>query len=315
MINGLDAVSRRLGYVRGTGSRAVELVLLLAALSACGPLEEAPVEDTLDTRARELMSRQGLSLNGLSLNGLSLNGLSLNGLSTAQFNDWFQENPTLHNQVMKYVVLCAVPAGETRTYTSGTGMSWSWPGSLGLAPAWSQGSPPSLTEQRVISACLAAHANRFGVEIALSVQGVGATGVPIPLGSGELQTYAEKEGCFFGNVFNAQEGLYAGNDGRPLNRRESTARACALHMKWPSSQQDCPPMMRIEPNCSEICTPSASGTYYTSCTYNGIVYPTITTRILPEDIYMCGDGVCQVSEKCGTGTNFDNCQLDCGACP
>ncbi len=285
-------------------------MLLLTTLSACGPMVEQDEREHLAEQARELNT-----LNGLSLNGLSLNGLSLNGLSTGQFGDWFQQEPTLHALVMKYVVLCAVPGGQSRSYTSVTGQTWTWHGSLGLAPGWSQGAQPTLAEQRVVSACLAAHANKFGAEISISVQGLSATGVPIPLGNGELETFAEREGCFFGNLFNPNEGLYAGNDGRPLNRKESTARACALHMKWPSSTLECQPITRVEPNCSDICTLDASGTFYASCTYNGIVYPAITTRMLRSDIYTCGDGVCQVSERCGTGTNYDNCKLDCGTCP
>ena len=34
----------------------------------------------------------------------------------------------------------------------------------------------------------------------------------------------------------------------------------------------------------------------------------------PIDCGHCGDGICDVSEHCGTGTTWDNCYLDCGAC-
>ena len=48
---------------------------------------------------------------------------------------------------------------------------------------------------------------------------------------------------------------------------------------------------------------------------NGIQYKVLTTRLRPSDVYTCGDGVCQVSEHCGTGQTADNCGLDCGPCP
>jgi hypothetical protein len=211
------------------------------------------------------------------------------------------------------VVRCAVPAGATRVYTSArTGGTWRWEGSLGLAPDWAQGAPATPAEQRIVTACLAAHTNKFGIQMPLSVQGRGATGVPIATSSAEFQEYAEKEGCFFGNLFNS-EGIYAATDRKALNHKSSTPRACALAIKK-SGPPECAPMVRIDPDCSDICTKDASGAYL-SCTYNGITYPVITTRIRKQDMYTCGDGVCQVSEKCGTGNDYDNCGKDCGPCP
>jgi hypothetical protein len=68
-------------------------------------------------------------------------------------------------------------------------------------------------------------------------------------------------------------------------------------------------------SCESFCTLDATGTQYTSCTYNGVTYKPLTTRISPADIYTCGDHVCQFTEHCGTGTTADNCGVDCGACP
>jgi hypothetical protein len=67
-------------------------------------------------------------------------------------------------------------------------------------------------------------------------------------------------------------------------------------------------------NCGLFCTLDASLTYYTSCTYNGVTYQPLTTRMRPADVYRCGDGVCQRTESCGVGVNYNNCSLDCGAC-
>ncbi|HSP78069.1 MAG TPA: hypothetical protein VLQ93_06045, partial [Myxococcaceae bacterium] len=151
------------------------------------------------------LSLNGLSLNGLSLNGLSLNGLSLNGLSTQEFSEWFNQDASAHEQLMRYMVLCAVPAGESRTYTNpATGLTHAWEGSLGLAPDWAGGTPATELEQQVVSGCLAAHANSYGLHVSISVLGRGADGVGIPLAPGELDTYAVKESCFFGNVFQGE---------------------------------------------------------------------------------------------------------------
>jgi hypothetical protein len=308
--------------VSAAGVHRWGLVLLLA-VNACGPMEAAPGPESLAQRhqtVKELHSTNGLSLNGLSLNGLSLNGLSLNGLSlhglaTAEFDTWFQTDPALHDAVMEYVVRCAAPAGVSRTYTSPTtGQTWSWEGGLGLAPDWTQGAPATLAEQRIVSACLAAHVDKYALHISISVQGLSATGVAIPTPDWELLLFSEKEACFFGNLFSA-EGVYAGNDGRPLNDRESTARACALSSKKDAGTQPCAPLMRVARDCGRFCTLDASRRFYVSCTHDGITYPAITTRLLRSEIYTCGDGVCQVTEQCGTGESFDNCGRDCGPCP
>jgi hypothetical protein len=67
-------------------------------------------------------------------------------------------------------------------------------------------------------------------------------------------------------------------------------------------------------DCAALCRKvRASDPYYASCTYEGVAYEPITTRIDQASIYRCGDGVCQPSESCGTGNEYDNCS-DCGAC-
>ena len=90
------------------------------------------------------LSTNGLSTNGLSTNGLSTNGLSTNGLSTNGFNVWFNSNPaSLSSLVMKYVIRCAVPKGQNRTFTSTAGVTYVWAGGLGLAVQWALGRPAS----------------------------------------------------------------------------------------------------------------------------------------------------------------------------
>jgi hypothetical protein len=308
---GIFEMSRRLERWGG--------LLLLMTASACGPVGEAPEPERPSRQIQELkvpngLSLNGLSLNGLSLNGLSLNGLSLNGLNTTEFHSWFATDPELNNMVMRYVVHCAAPHGKSRTYKSPTtGHTYVWRGVLGLASDWSHGAPATLAEQRIISACLAAHANKYGLHISISVQGRSATGEVIPTLPVEFLRYTEREACFFGNLFN-DEGIYVGNDGRPLDDRESTARACALSTHRDMVSQECPPLFRVENDCASFCTLDVSRSFYVSCTYNGIDYPTLTTRMRSSDIYTCGDGICQYTEKCGTGETYDNCGRDCGPC-
>ncbi|MHA7628013.1 hypothetical protein [Corallococcus sp. M7] len=254
------------------------------------------------------LSTNGLSTNGLSTNGLSTNGLSTNGLSTNGFNDWFNQNADTAPTLMAYIVKCAVPAGQTRTFQSPTtGATYTWQGSLGLAPGWAAGKPATMTEQQAVSACLAAHANKYGLHIALSVLGRTAEGAAVPYSAEELSQFSAKEGCFFGNLFTS-EGLFAARD-RDFSTAESSTRACGLTLK----ADTCAPITNIG-SCSQFCTKGdPSQPYYTQCTYNGKTYPAITTRVKPTELFRCGDGICQFTEHAGSGTTADSCRADCGA--
>ncbi len=281
----------------GAARHVLALLFSLALLTSapgCGPLEEADEHlDLEETRSQPIQSTNGLAMNGLAMNGLAMNGLAMNGLamnglavnglSTSAFSEWFQKDPAFSNMVMQYVVRCAVRTGESRTYTdSRTKVTYTWAGSLGLAPGWASGLPANTAEQRVITACMAAHANRFGLHLAISVLGRSATGDAIPFTRSELKTYSAKEACFFGNLFSA-EGVYVGIDVESLDDDVIT-RACAEV----GSSTGCAPLVLVG-SCRRYCTLDASGPFYRSCTYNGVTYSPITTRLRQEDLEQLGE--------------------------
>ena len=288
-------------------------VLLLLAAAACGPVDEAaerqePARQEQGLESSNGETLNGLAFNGLAFNGLAFNGLNFNGLNSPEFSAWFNQNDTLAATVMHYVVACAVRTGETRTYTDSKGRTYLWQGWLGLTPDWASGQLASVTEQQLVSACLAAHVNKFGRSVAISVQGRSALGEPIATTQAELQEFSQREGCFFGNLF-TNEGIFVGNDDSPLESNESSVRACAL-----GEAGACNPIIQAG-SCAASCTHDPSHTYYTQCTRNGITYAPITTRIHPQDIYVCGDGICQFTESCGLSPSTVHCPPDCGTCP
>jgi len=293
------------------------LALLLAMSVGCGPVEEdtsepqVPLTQTQQLESVNSATLNGLAFNGLAFNGLAVNGLAVNGLSSASFNAWFDQNDTLASMVMRYLVGCAAPAGVTLTHTDTKGRTYVWPGALGLAPDWASGQPANVTEQQLVSACLAAHVNKYGRSVAISLQGTNARREPIPTPPEELQAFSQREGCFFGNLFNG-EGIYVGNDDRLLYQNESSVRACALSREN-SQGNACLPILHVG-SCAASCTPDPTGTYYTRCSLNGITYVPLTTRIQRQDVYRCGDGRCQFTESCGIGLNTVQCTLDCGIC-
>jgi hypothetical protein len=299
------------------------VVLMLLPTTGCGPVEEPsepPASGTLEQEvatdnglAFNGLAFNGLAFNGLAFNGLAFNGLAFNGLPSSDFDAWFRLNPTLADMVMRYVISCAVPSGQKRTYKdSSTGHTYTWTGGLGLTPAWASGSPATEAEQQLISACLAAHTNKYGVRVPISVLGRDARQAVISYTTEELNEYPKREACFFGNLFRGQ-GIYVGSEGNLLGASQSSVRACSLVNDSGGARTECLPL-QYAGHCSDRCTLDASGLFFASCTYGGITYRPLTTRLRNQEIYTCGDGTCQLTESCGTSNQYNSCRLDCGTC-
>jgi hypothetical protein len=298
--------------------------LVLPVLAGCGPQDSPSEEEAPGRTAQFLAGSNGLALNGVVINGMVINGMVINGmvinglgtegLTSPDFINWFNQDPALNDMVMKYVVYCATNWGLQKIFTNpNTGVTHVWDGWLGLAHHWSEGSPATLAEQQLVSACLAAHVNTYGLHIQLSLLGDKATNRPLYIAKGELEEYSTREACFFGNLFNG-EGLYAGNDRNSLSPAQSTPRRCGLSQTLSGTDPECSPITRLG-SCEKLsCTLDRDSNYYRTCSYNGVEYKALTTRLRPSDVYTCGDGICQVSERCGTGGTADNCGLDCGPC-
>ncbi len=185
------------------GKRTIQVGIALGAivgLVGCAELaddEGIQVDESALTSTNGLslngLSLNGLSLNGLSLNGLSLNGLSLNGLSTVAGLSTTSGMMTTAGgrDIVKYMVKCALPQG--RTLVKG---SYSFPGSIGVAPQWENGLCDVDCQEKV-SACMLAHVNNAGVNVQLWMTGDGQ------IGWGRDPNYQYEEGAFFGNLFTA----------------------------------------------------------------------------------------------------------------
>lgn len=280
---------------KGWGARgwlSLVAVLMGVGASGCGPEGISP-DTEWEGQRQELGSANGLSANGLSANGLSANGLSANGLSanglsatglsTSSFSTWFSQDPAQTDMVMRYVVRCAVPAGETRTYTDPrTGVSYTWSGGLGLARGWASGAAPTSLEQQVITSCLLAHVNRYGLSIPISVLGRDAQGSVIPFTQSELNTYPVREACFFGNLF-TQEGLFFGVDRRVADETEYLTRACAgLEGGSGNPATRCTPLTYVG-TCASSCVQDPKGPFYSGCSHHGMRYLALTTRMRQPD--------------------------------
>ena len=297
---------------------------LLCGLTACGSgardtASAGNAKDRAQAQAgvleEGLTSENGLTTNGLTTNGLTTNGLTTNGLSAVVFGAWFAGNPTSNATIMKYLVKCGLPAGMSLGYWFGP-TYYSWPGELGLAPTWVSYGYLPLAEQQLVSACMAAHTNKYGVHVTVSVRGYLPDGSAIPLSAGESSAYNQDEGCYFGNLFDGSGVFSAYSSNSPLTSvGETSLRACAVS---DGKKGSCAPMVSTGKTCQQICTgytSAVTGAFtFTSCNWNGVNYKPLSVRLSPNDINSCGDGVCDDSETCFNPTTGVGCQADCGKC-
>ena len=202
------------------GSR---LAVLLATCCVAACVQEAPagVASTDDA----LESTNGFTMNGFTMNGFTMNGFTMNGLSLNGFtmNGFTMNGLSLPNglssttglmttsggrQVVKYMVKCAYPDGQSLVKKDQYGTSYTFYGSIGIAPELAAG-PCDLDCQEKISACMLAHVNNSGQHISIWMVG------PDPgIGWGSSTQYPYQEGAYFGNIFASPwQGYYcAGND-------------------------------------------------------------------------------------------------------
>jgi len=304
--------------------KTLALITLSVAVGACGgaadPQQGAAKEPRVPLDTSALTSSNGMSTNGMSTNGMSTNGLALSGLNAAyfessSFSTWFATNPSYSDMVMQYLAKCALPSGVTVNYVS-LGVTYTWVGELGLAPQWASGNPAPLIEQQLVSACFAAHANKYGVHMSISVRGYQEGGALIPVGATEQSQFDDDEGCYFGNIFDGTGVFSAYSSASPLVQPSKTSeRACAISGGQPGQ---CAPMVTTGQTCQSICqgSPSAiTGAFeFTSCVWHGVSYAPITVRIEDSEIATCGDGVCAASESCYNPWNGTGCKADCGTC-
>jgi len=256
------------------------------------------------------LTSNGMTTNGMTTNGLTTNGLTTNGLASADFLAWFEADAAVADMVMVYIARCALPAGESLSW-EWNGTAYAWDGVLGLAPAWGSGQAIPAGEQQLMTACLAAHSNKFGMHVPLSVRGPLADGASfIALEPGEDATFVEPEGCFFGNLFDGS-GIYGGAFLAEWTADETNPRGCAVESGVPG---DCPPIQHVG-SCADSCAPAPGDgpTVYASCTVNGVSYLPVTTYLSAADVYLCGDGTCQFTESPYDQVTGTGCPADCGS--
>jgi hypothetical protein len=197
---------------------------LLAAFLLLSGACSAEIGDTEDPELEEaeVMTMNAMTMNAMTMNALSANfeatqALIENALETKSFDGSvpalaYQLSDPLTQSFMHYLVGCALDPSQSVSYEDkfAGGAVYTWPGELGLCPEWNW-DKPSEQCQEVVSACLLARVNAFGVPVALRIQGHDSTGNAIDVTAAEAAAYPWREGSFYGNVF-GQSNLATGVD-------------------------------------------------------------------------------------------------------
>ncbi|WP_299664903.1 hypothetical protein [uncultured Ruegeria sp.] len=120
--------------------------------------------------------------------------LSLSHVALAQGR---AHEPNANSTLMSYIVSCALPAKEQIELDGNV-----FTGSLSLAPNW-RTNGLSEAERELVSSCLLARTNAFGVSVRISIRAPENSDIPSVLEAtpSEKIEFSEFEAGFFGNVF------------------------------------------------------------------------------------------------------------------
>lgn len=131
---------------------------------------------------------------------------------------------------LKYLASCALDEQTVLTAVH-QGVSYEFPGGMGLAPAWHARAMTG-EEQRWVSACMLARTNLFGATVQISMRSPISTRAPgLQVSRQESEQYSLHEGTFFGNLFAEKPVSYVCSPAHRNAARRIVAshrRVCAL---------------------------------------------------------------------------------------
>lgn len=179
-------------------------LLALLASSAC-VLEEPDLGES----EQDVMAQNKLASNKLASNKLAANKLASNKLAAAAFTTTLGTQQIVDTadgrDVLTYMLQCALGPTQTLTLKDSSGASWSFTGSIGIAPAWTTRAL-NASEQNWVTGCLLARVNYFGVVVNLSLQG----NIQALKTTAQDKPFTSLDGGFYGNLFDpAGPKLYA----------------------------------------------------------------------------------------------------------
>jgi len=111
-------------------------------------------------------------------------------------------------RTVAYLVKCALASNDSLTKQDQNGNSYTFPGGIGVCPAWKNAAADGPCQER-ISACMMAHINTAGIHVPLWLDASHSS-----IGWGLDKTnFPFNEGTFFGNIIGTGDLAYASKPG------------------------------------------------------------------------------------------------------
>jgi hypothetical protein len=172
-------------------------------------------------------------------------------------------------ELLRYLVMCALPSGEALTVQIGT-TTRIFIGDVGLAPSWIS-QPLDADQQRWISACLLARSNALGISVLISILGPDPQ---LASSSQESQDFPVEEGAFYGDIFSAHPEMFACRGSGSADAGGMLYRHCTVAEPAQSGRTLCG--FSFVGSCAEAC--SDNGEVYSGCHgLNGEVFEQVIT--------------------------------------
>jgi hypothetical protein len=247
----------------------VQLIVLVCGYGGCQRRY-----DVMATQSSALTTDNGWDINGWNTNGWNTNGWSTSGwmttstgeLTGTDFLAGLGAGDVAYNTfTMGYLIACALADGDCVNATIG-GNNYQWCGRLGLAPEW-KSAALTATGQRWISACMAAHYNRIGHHVVISI-----IGGPLSTEGMDPVVFSWQEAAFFGNLFDGTGLSVCGGSDNPVQAARNLAR-----IGRDCGDGDCPQMTFLH-QCSGVCSGTGSDGRWLHCAGYDEVLTTYLTR-------------------------------------
>jgi hypothetical protein len=244
-------------------------ICAFALLAGClddGTEELGETEDAVTSNNR-------LAANGISQNRLAANRIGTNRLAANSLDVKALMGTAGGRELMSYIVGCAIPTGTSLTLQDPSGNQYSYPGWIGLAPAWATRAP-TVAERRWVTACLLSRTNVNGVPVNISMRSDSNTS--LLTSAAERTLYSQAEGAFYGDLFAPVPVTYACSN-RGWSALVGTFRACALSPNGLTT--DCG--FVYTGACTTACTDKVAP--FGGCKAGGTTYAeTITINLTPS---------------------------------
>ncbi|MEO8700653.1 MAG: hypothetical protein ABI867_11445 [Kofleriaceae bacterium] len=213
-----------------------------------------------------------LAANRLAANRLAANRLAANRLAANSLEVQSLMSTDSGRDVMSYIVGCAMPTGQSLTLKDPGGVSYTYPGWIGLAPAWAT-RVPTVSERRWVTACLLARTNVYGIPVSISMRS--DTNLILSSAAAERLGYTQAEGAFYGDLFAPVPVTYACSN-RGWTQITGNFRACALSANGATT--DCG--FTYTGSCNATATCADATAPFGTCKGNVTVYPEVITIFL-----------------------------------